>query len=583
VKEKAESPVIAELRELLDALCEETITPEQHRRLEELVLAHPEAEAYYVQFMSFYADLIRSVAGLPAGVPGTPTDSPTHPETHPAGAPAPTASAPGPARPAPAPATGSRSGRERPRRSSRRLLAWGLVGSIGVAAGVFLALWLRPNPPELALAPRVHNAPAEPTDETVAVLLRTFQAEWEDTGLPTRVGSPLPPGQLVLKTGYAQIEFYNGATVILEGPAEFRIVSRAEGYCARGKLRATVPAQAQGFRIGSPAMNLVDRGTEFGLEVGPSTAVHVFRGAVDLYAPNAAPGTSPRKLKDGEGVRSDPPGVLKPIDARSGEFLTAGELARRSAEESLRRQKEWQKSSAELQRDPSLLVYFTFQGDDPLSRTLKDLSRQRHDPRDGAVVGAVPCTGRWNERQGLEFKRVSDRVRFHVSGELRSMTLATWVRPDALPNLNNSLMMADGWDPGGPHWQIGSDGTLILGVQRPPEFQMPPNLRGAHYHAPGVITPERFGRWIHLAVVYDGETGRVTHYVDGQTASTDSIWFDGPLKIGNAELGNWNVAGYRNKSPVRNFNGCMDEFLLFSRPLTSEEVARLYAVGRPGS
>ena len=35
---------LAELRALLDALCEESITPEQVGRLEELVLAHPEAE-----------------------------------------------------------------------------------------------------------------------------------------------------------------------------------------------------------------------------------------------------------------------------------------------------------------------------------------------------------------------------------------------------------------------------------------------------------------------------------------------------------------------------------------------------------
>src|SRR5262249_28798513 len=32
---------------------------------EALILAHPEAEAYYIRFMSFYADLIGHVAGLP--------------------------------------------------------------------------------------------------------------------------------------------------------------------------------------------------------------------------------------------------------------------------------------------------------------------------------------------------------------------------------------------------------------------------------------------------------------------------------------------------------------------------------------
>ena len=59
--------------------------------------------------------------------------------------------------------------------------------------------------------------------------------------------------------------------------------------------------------------------------------------------------------------------------------------------------------------------------------------------------------------------------------------------------------------------------------------------------------------------------------------------FDAPLRLGNVELGNWNVAGYRNKNPVRNFNGCIDVFLLFSRPLSGGEVARLTAAGRPGS
>jgi hypothetical protein len=62
-------PVLAELKPLLDALCEETISPEQLRRLEELVLNHPEAEAHYIRFMSFYADLIGELGGLPQRAP----------------------------------------------------------------------------------------------------------------------------------------------------------------------------------------------------------------------------------------------------------------------------------------------------------------------------------------------------------------------------------------------------------------------------------------------------------------------------------------------------------------------------------
>jgi hypothetical protein len=79
---KPESPVTAELQPLLDALCEETITPEQLRRLEELVLSRPEAESHYIQFMSMQAALIGHIAGLPEPKPelkATPAAQPIAP------------------------------------------------------------------------------------------------------------------------------------------------------------------------------------------------------------------------------------------------------------------------------------------------------------------------------------------------------------------------------------------------------------------------------------------------------------------------------------------------------------------------
>ena len=127
------------------------------------------------------------------------------------------------------------------------------------------------------------------------------------------------------------------------------------------------------------------------------------------------------------------------------------------------------------------------------------------------------------------------------------------------------------------HWQVGRDGTAILGVQSMPKGH------GAHYHAPAVITPDRFGQWLHLAVTYDGPRRRVRHYLDGQPVSDEPTLFDIPLRIDDAELGNWNQAAHRNNTPIRHLHGCLDEVMLFSRPLDSEEVARLYARSRPPS
>jgi ferric-dicitrate binding protein FerR (iron transport regulator) len=535
-----------ELRALLDALAEEVITPDQVARLEALVLAHPEAEAFYVQYMGLVADLSRQFAAVPA-----PAERAVRERTAPVTPAAPTA-------------------------ARRRWLRPWVAGLVAVAAAVLAAIGLWPRP--IMLAPPRGGATPERTDETVAVLIQTHQAEWEETGMPTRPG-PLRPGRLALKSGYAYLEFYNGATVILEGPAELRLVSRTEAFCERGKLRATVPPQAHGFAIRSPALDLIDRGTEFGLAVGGGkTEVHVFQGQVDVYDPGKASGEKVLKVvTTGQGVSRDGPGAVSPIRPAPEAFLSAAQMAARAEADTARRQQAWADAGRAWRKDPGLVAYYTFQGGAG-PRTLRD---EAGDPHDGAIVGCAWGAGRWRGRQGLEFKRVCDRVRIKVPGEFDALTLAAWVRPDALPNQNNALMMADGWDPGGVHWQIGTDGTVIFSVKSPPDQEVGPSQRGAQYRAYEVFTPERFGRWVHLAVVYDPAAEKVTHYVDGRAAAELPIEMDVPLRIGDAEIGNWNVGTFRNKSPVRNFNGGMDEFMLFSRALSGAEVEKLYAQGRP--
>jgi len=542
-----------ELQILLDALCEESISPDQLARLEQLVLSHPEAEAHYVQYMSLVADLSRHFVAAPVR---TEQSLRERVET---------------IRPVAEPA--------RPVARRSWLRPW-MAGAAALAGCVLLAIGLWPRP--IVWSPTRSDTPAERTDEAVAVLLQTHKAEWEETGMPTRPGSLLPPGRLVLKSGHAHLEFYNGATVILEGPAEFRLISRTEAFCARGKLRATVPPQAHGFAIGSPSLNLIDRGTEFGLEVGGrKSAVHVFQGQVDVYEPGGAKTDALKVLTTGQAVSRDGPGAVNTIAPNPASFLSAAEMTARAGAETLRRQQEWADASNTWRKDPSLLVYFTFQTGGIGPRTLADQAGERRNPHDGALVGCFWGAGRWRGREGLEFKRASDRVRLTVPGEFESVTLAAWVRPDALPNQNNSLMMADGWEPGEPHWQIGIDGTIIFAVRAPLEQEGGPYQRGAHYRATTVLTPERFGRWVHLAVVYDAAAGHVTHFVDGRPVVEHEIEFDIPLRIGDAALGNWNASTFKNKHPVRNFNGAMDEFMLFSRALTDAEVERLYAQGRP--
>jgi hypothetical protein len=463
-----------------------------------------------------------------------------------------------------------------PRPPSRR--RWPLVvAAVAIAATALVAVVARPRAPESAPA---DAQAAEATDDTVAVLLDTAGAVWNEPNPPSRPGTPLPPGRMRLDAGIVRLEFYCGAMVIVEGPADFRLASRNRAEFARGKLWAAVPPHAQGFTIGTPTLDLVDRGTEFGVRVGGrgETEVHVFRGKVELYDAGAAGRVPPnRALTTGQGARVGLDGAANTLLPDPHVFVTSHELEDKLSTEAGLRQEAWRSAADAWRRDPALQVYFPLLETKPGDRSLKDYAGDGRSAADGVVVGGAWAAGRWAGRRGIEFRQVSDRVRFYVPGEFDSVTLAAWVRVDGLPNRNNSLLMADGWEEGELHWQIGRDGTLILGVQSSPSG------RGAHYHAPGAITPGRIGQWVHLAVTYDKGSRRACHYLDGRQVSAEPIRSIVPLRLGDVELGNWNAAGYRNKNPVRHLIGCLDEFMFFSRALGPEEVGRLFAESRPPS
>jgi hypothetical protein len=71
--------------------------------------------------------------------------------------------------------------------------------------------------------------------------------------------------------------------------------------------------------------------------------------------------------------------------------------------------------------------------------------------------------------------------------------------------------------------------------------------------------------------------------VDGRPVSREEIHLKSTLRIGDAEIGNWGLPTTESGNPVRNFNGRIDEILLFGEALSPDEVRSLYERGRPCS
>jgi hypothetical protein len=459
---------------------------------------------------------------------------------------------------------------------NRERLSRGVWFAAGVALAASILL------PAVLLMMERNTPSSEPRteflDRGVAVLVEAVDARWADPQMPTRVGASLPKGRLKLMQGLARIDFYSGASVVLQGRADLELVSPMESVLHGGTLRAHVPAHAEGFVVRSPELKLVDRGTAFGMQVDPraGTEVHVFEGKVELQE-MAAQGAdqSPRELRSGGALRVARDGSAAAATADTTRFTGWKDLERLSAVSAQQRFEQWQRFRDELVRDPRLVAYYPFQRDAQHPRRLANRSVNREPALVGTIVGCNWSEGRWPGTGALEFKRPADRVRIEVPGHYASLTVTAWVRPDALDHEFNSLLLSDGWfRPGAVHWQLTRRGQIELSVWRGARAN--PNTGKCQ-----VLDPYDLGRWMHLAVVYDGRTRRVTQYRNGEPVDSRRLEGVLPLEIGPAEIGNWNTLTWTDGAPIRNFNGRIDELAVFSAPLDAAELRRAYQNGSP--
>ena len=202
--------------------------------------------------------------------------------------------------------------------------------------------------------------------------------------------------------------------------------------------------------------------------------------------------------------------------------------------------------------DPTLSVYYSFDGE---GEAVKDGSPNGND---GKIVGKVSRadgvfgeaialeTDTWIDMNGPEFK----------NGPVDGFTLALWVNHTG-SNDPQTLLDAIGTDhgnglfhvelrPGGVRW-FHRDGTntTVFNIN------------------PGPVVEAN--KWVHFAGTYDSDSGEVKTYVDGEETHTAT----GSGKLSN----NWGVsAGIGHHKNGRWFNGLLDEYYIFGRALSADEI-----------
>lgn len=429
----------------------------------------------------------------------------------------------------------------------------------------------------------VASQPEEQKASGFAVLAGQADAVWSNEAALAD-GALLPAGSLSLASGVAQIELFSGVTVIVEGAAEFEIISPMEMSVTRGKVRARVPEPAHGFRIHTAEGEVVDLGTEFALNVSPTQAeVHVLDGAVEWH-PRGDP---MHHLAKGEALRWDVGGKSAALTASSAGFIGISEMNEKLAATRKGRREDWQRFSDDLRRDPRLIAYYQMGATD--TRRLPNAAVNGASMGgEGAIVAAARVADRWGTANGaLDFSPTGSRVRLNVPGEYRSLTLLTWVKINSLDRWYNSLFLTDGAKLGGPHWQIMDDGSLFFSVKKreTPDVKMGQKDKH-HFMSPPIWNATQSGQWLMIATTYDVDAMKVTHYLNGRVFSQEAIpreYLVETVVIGPASICNWSEPVYRTDAhfAVRNLNGSMDEFALFSAALTPNEIEDIYEHGKP--
>ncbi|TLD71280.1 iron dicitrate transport regulator FecR [Phragmitibacter flavus] len=452
-----------------------------------------------------------------------------------------------------------------------KLSKWFYLSALTCVLMMGLFFWLRRENEAVEMV--------EARDRGCAILVEAVNAQWGDEGASHRVGMPVAAGRLNLRSGLARLEFYSGASMTLEGPCELEVVSVDEAKCLAGRLRVNVSPHARGFRLVTPDAKVVDLGTEFGLwvdETGKSE-VHVFDGEVEVYpeAQTQKVSLTTGQLWDGRAGDS-----ATDRGAEAHAFVELDDLRSLSHESAQLRRQAWRAGMEEVLNDPRLLVGYAFEPETDWGRTLPNSAKGAAEGTHGSIVGARWVQGRWAGKKALQFKSPGDRVRVQVDGELQAITLCAWVSVDGLDRRWNSLFLTDGFQPGNPHWQIENDGRVVLGVRKDKK-----EWSQFVFRTEPAFGAENMGLWYHLAVTFDLKSGIGRNYVNGKLVAEyleKGIPSGTRMRIGMAELGNWGLPVSGAKSTeIRNFNGRMDEFLLYREALSVDEVRKIYEMGKP--
>lgn len=534
------------LEELLSALCDERISADEMQELETLLSDDPAAQEHFADYLQLHGNLHWDLAAQSA-----PAEDPL-------------------ARARPDRTDGREvagssplwhSLRSRLPVSSSTALSLGVAGMVMAAFMAGMAV--------MSIGPGGAD-PAEPV--YVARMNRTVDCVWKDGGLGKSEGADLMAGQrLELLRGLAVVTFDGGTQVILQGKTSFRLDSPAEAFLEQGRVTAQVPPRAEGFTVQTPAVRVIDHGTEFGVEVRPDkqASVHVFAGKVETQGLDEQAEIFSRGLTAGEAAQFDP-ATRQVVEMPADETAFARDVP---SLEDLQIGPEYVQTIL----DDAPLAYWRFES---LGGGVQNVAGGRYH---GRVQGRVELAGA-GENHALAFDGsgghvlVDEPIETFGSGDY---TIEFWMfplhyqfstlislhappQPNAKRSLHKHLGVVEVWDDSVPRQM-----RRIRFLHRSP----PGTGGGSNVYSSGRYL---LSRWQHVVALKRAD--QLLLYLNGQPIASKS---DGTNYTVDPIVGIGKLI-HPQGSGGRHFVGRLDEIAIYDRALTPEEIEEHYRLAGYG-
>ena len=207
--------------------------------------------------------------------------------------------------------------------------------AIAASFAVAVSLWNTGEPTGVAFTEAEPRFTRDANGASVATLVRASRVVWRPGDAPLSDLSRLLPGERIrIDSGQVEIVFDTGVELVIAGRADAVIESDMRVVGKLGKFSARVSDRGRGFTIETPATDVIDLGTEVGVEIDSfgGTKVAVFQGEVDLLYDGDRTGRSaetaqnqPERLRVGEAVQIDAAGErTRLVAVASNDFPTHG-------------------------------------------------------------------------------------------------------------------------------------------------------------------------------------------------------------------------------------------------------------------